>query len=123
MQPKEELSMGVEWGYLKTLLRHYDTMVARYSIYILSTKKLAHPREKMHFQCAMSVFYSTVKYTFDSWLENTERKEYIPKYQTPPDKDEELIKMYFDLNVWAQSTGPFKTLVKKNDPFNAFKHG
>ena len=115
--------MGVEWSYLKTLLGHYDTMVAHYSKFILSTKKLAHPREKDYFQCAMSVFYSTVKFTFDSWLENTGKKQWIPKYQTPPDNDKELVKMYSNLNVWAQSAGPFKTLVKKHDPFNAFKHG
>lgn len=123
MAVKEDQSMGVEWSYLKSLLNHYNVMVERYSKYLLSRKGLAHHREKLHFQCSLSVFYSTVQFSFDAWLRNSEKKDLIPKYQLPPDEDNELVELYSNLNVWAQSAGPFATLVKKNDPFNAFKDG
>lgn len=120
---KEDTRMGVQWAYLETLLELYRNLVRAYSKYLLSLDKLAHPNEKKFFKCELSTFYCSVKATFDNWLTIEETKGDIKKYETLTNNDEELKQLFFKINEWAQTKGPFATLVKQNDPYNAFKNG
>lgn len=120
---KEEVRMGVEWSYLNTLLDYYGQMVNTYSKYLLYLEGLDHKNRKKFFKCALSSFYCSVKAAFDEWLKNEKDKELVKLFETPPEKDEELKEMFYLINIWAQTRGPFATLVKKNDPYNAFKNG
>ena len=117
------LKVGVEWGYLKTLLNNYGQLLESYNLYLLYLRRLAHFNEKQKFICNLSSFYTCVMAHFDQFLEDEGEIKPDSYHDMNNLNDKELKKLYFKLVKWCQTSGPFATLVEQNDPHNAFRQG
>ena len=120
----KEFRMGVEWGYLGTLLKIYTNMLESYHNFLLYKMKLAGQEERKKFIAIMSAFHSSVMSGFDNYLEDSRSKIKKEDFQKLDElEDKEIEAMYFELCSWCQTSGPFATLVEKKDPYRAFQNG
>ena len=117
----ENSKMGVEWGYLKTLLNLYNQMVLNYSSYLKYINGMARSNEKKLFFVSISAYYSSVKYNYDKYLERHETLNSSDYINISNKTDEDVLDLYLELCNWSQSEGPFKTMVEVFGPYDAFK--
>ena len=113
---------GVNWKYLDTLLDSYNEMIHQYGIYVHLLDKNKHTEEVKRNACtAIIVYYSSVQYAFDSWLNGIkegpfEKLKPEDYYELTSKEDPVKIKLMFRaITNWSQSIGPFATMVQLKD--------
>ncbi len=129
MDQNKDQKMGVNWKFLTTLLDLWETMAERQDSYLISlSRTTTNPKiAYAEFASAIYNFFISVEGQFAPYLKEGNKKIKSTHYmllrtklnvnikKTSTDIDE-IFMLCRELNLWATTTGVFKTLTDNTQP-------